>query len=133
MSINVPVDPKVDGGKWYKLKEQLSSSTNINNGERVDSERIKWGTFPSNDIPFVFNEGHIYRYLIEEVEEMKLPGDDDNVSGTATVKSKKKGDVLFLSGFVENVEDGVEECFYHARGHVHHSMKSAVASISDTK
>ena len=107
LSLNIPIDPKVDGGKWYLLKDKsLSENINDKSGKKISMDQIKWGTFPSINIPHIFNEGHIYRYLIEEVDEMKLPGDDDMVSGSATAKHKTKGDDLFLSGFVENVKDG---------------------------
>ena len=68
--IKKSVDPKVDGGKWYDIK---CSGSSQGNGEKFANENLVWNNFPTINIPAVFNEGHIYRYLIEEVDEVLLP------------------------------------------------------------
>ena len=82
LAIKKTVDPKVDGGKWYNIKSTGNSEGNL-----------AWSNFPSINVPEVFNEGHIYRYLIEEVDEVILPGDADVCMDSATNKSKKKGEI----------------------------------------
>ena len=89
MAIKKSVDPKVDGGKWYDIK---CSGSSQGNGEKFANENLVWNNFPMINIPAVFNEGHIYRYLIEEVDEVLLPGDGDVCVDNATSKSKRKGE-----------------------------------------
>ena len=121
MAIKKSVDPKVDGGKWYDIK---CSGSSQGNGEKFANENLVWNNFPTINIPAVFNEGHIYRYLIEGVDEVLLPGDGDVCVDNATSKSKRKGEMLFSSGFVKNVQDSEDMQHYYLRAHVHHSMKN---------
>ena len=68
--LKTPVDPKVDGGKWYAKKQQIAQD-NLGVVQIVcPTTTLKWNTFPKLNIPLVFNEGHVYRYLIEEVDEI---------------------------------------------------------------
>ena len=84
--LKTPADPKVDGGKWYTKIQQLAQE-NLGVFEIVrPTASLKWTTFPKTNIPLVFNEGHNYRYLIEEVDEILLPGDGEKSEKTTFPK-----------------------------------------------
>ena len=58
----VSVDPKVDGGKWYDIKRQKDQRSTL--AQPVNVPVSGWNTFPSKNIPIMFNYGHVYFYLI---------------------------------------------------------------------
>ena len=139
MKLNLGVDPKVDGGKWYELKKEKSKQRN--SGSNVLPKDFTfpvegWKIFPSRDIPVNFNYGHVYHYLVESITNILIPDhgqtdEERELSGidcedTVTAKPLRKGRWLLKSGFVENVHDNFnsEQGLYIIRGHVHHSMKS---------
>ena len=107
-SINMPVDEKVDGGKWYKMKEQkilnenFSSSTVIG----ISIPASGWLTLSKEAIPVWFNKGHIYHYLGDyscfTYNEYESSHED---SEALTVeRTFRKGKELVKSRFVDNVQ-----------------------------
>lgn len=111
IQIKKGVDPKVDGGKWYTIKENeiptttdilLQGSLDIIQQEVInqpESTSKKWKNFPSTNIPpSLFNEGHIYQYLVDQVKSINLVGDPDAESedddDVGTAKPLKKGRAL---------------------------------------
>eukprot|EP00794_Sanderia_malayensis_P010597 gene10597-11718_t len=131
ISINKAVDPKVDDGKWYELKrERLENNLTSVKLDKSIIPNKGWKVFPSCNIPRMFNYGHIYLYLVESVADFAMgsftdENDDNQDSGFATTaKPLRKGMNLVKSGFVENIQDNLENDSYHLRAHVHHSMKS---------
>ena len=136
------MDPKVDGGKWYVLKEQEIPSTVdilaegcleiVHHVAVSQPNSNQWKVFPNTNIPSMFNYGHIYHYLVEEVVNVTLCGDtvdeDGDVESTddTTAKPLRKGKGLFQSGFVTDVQDCHDNSYYYTRSHVHHSMKNDI-------
>ena len=125
----IKADPKIDGGKWYNLKNNRDS--NIIRDQtcfHVSVPQNGWQVFPSRNMPSMFNYGHVYFYLVESVVNMNLPSDartDGEDFVDCTAKPLKKGRTLLNNGFVENVQDNTTNSGdYVLRGHVHHSMKN---------
>ena len=80
----------------------------------------------------MFNYGHIYHYLVEEVVNVTLCGDavdedgDVESADDTTAKPLRKGKGLFQSGFVTDVQDCHDNSYYYIKSHVHHSMKNDI-------
>ena len=86
----------------------------------------------------MLNYGHLYHYLVEEIVNVSLcddtvdeDGDVGSVDGT-TAKPSRKGNGLFLSGFVTYVQVCNDNSYYYIRSHIHHhSMKNVIALNSN--
>ena len=141
LKLNLPVNPKIDGGKWYDIKVNKGGSTTApSNLEATTSDSSdqsipcdEWRLFPSRNIPPNFNYGHVYFYLVESVASAAniidtSDSDDDqyNTCDTVTAKPLKKGRNLLKSGFIENLQDNFDEVKqeFYVRAHVQHSMKN---------
>ena len=139
LKLNLPVDPKINGGKWYNLKiEDSASIKNTNSKTSIaslgDLPTDGWRLFPSRNLPANFNYGHVYFYIVESVAKVSnIPdssdSDEDNVYAnfkTVTAKPLQKGKNLLSSGFVENVQDNFDEIKheFYVRAHVQHSVKN---------
>ena len=139
LKLNLPVDPKIDGGKWYNLKtedsasiENTSSKTSISYLGDLPTNGCR--LFPSKNLPANFNYGHVYFYLVECAAKASntadcSDSDEDNLYNncdTVTAKPLKKGRDLLRSGFAENVQDNFDEIKYefYVHAHVQHSMKN---------
>ena len=139
LKLNLPVDPKIDGGKWYNLKtedsaliENTNSKTSI--ASLGDLPTNGWRLFPSKNLPAKFNYGHAYFYLVEPAAKASnisnsSDSDEDNLYAncdTVTAKPLKKGRNLLSSGFVENVQDNFDviKHEFYVRAHVQHFMKN---------
>ena len=139
LKLNLPVDPKIDGGKWYNLKtedstsiENTSSKTSI--ASLGELPKNGWRLFPSKNLPANFNYGHVCLYLVESAAKASnIPdssdSDGDNLydnCNTVTAKPMKKGRNLLSSRFVENVQDNFDEIKhkFNVRAHLQHSMKN---------
>ena len=139
LKLNLPVDAKIDGGKWYNLKtedstsiENTSSKTSI--ASLDDFPTDGWRLFHSKNLPANFNCGHVYFFLVESAAKASYIPDssdshEDNLydnCDTVTAKPLKKGRNLLSSGFVENVQNNFDEIKheFYVRAHVQHSMKN---------
>ncbi|XP_048579021.1 uncharacterized protein LOC125560736 [Nematostella vectensis] len=133
IGLGLKIDPKVDGGKWHRIKAEKQSKTiNLSSSSR-DVDKLAnfpdtgWKTFPSMNIPAMLNYGHIYHYLVESVAQLCANDEEEremNIEDSVTEKPLRKGRSLVTSGFVENVQDTTNESTYFVRAHVHHSMKA---------
>ena len=139
LKLNFPVDPKIDGGKWYNLKTEDSASIENTNSKTSiaslgDLPTDGWRLFPTKNLPANFNYGHVYFYLVESAAKASnIPdsndSDEDSLYAncdTVIEKPLKKGRNLLSSGSVENVQhnfDDIKHEFY-VLGHVQHSMKN---------
>ena len=139
LKLNFPVDPKIDGGKWYNLKtedsaliENTNSKTSI--ASLGDLPTDGWRLFPTKNLPANFNYGHVYFYLVESAAKASnIPdsndSDEDSLYAncdTVIEKPLKKGRNLLSSGSVENVQHNFDEIKheFYLLGHVQHSMKN---------
>lgn len=94
-----------------------------------------WGTFPSVDLPPMFNWGHVYFYLVESAPEynpdpdpdlelqecneaMKIAATKGGVTGVS-----RKGLALLRSHKILNVKDQRREGLYYVMAEVQRSMK----------
>ena len=133
-----PVDPTIDGGKWYNLKTEDSASientsSKTSTASLGDLPTDGWRLFPSKNLPANFNYGHVYFYLVESAAKASnirdsSDSDEDNLydnCDTVTAKPLKKGRNLLSSGFVEDVQENFDEIKheFYVRAHVQHSMK----------
>ena len=66
----------IDGGKWFAAKvlyEELKRRETFNEKVAVSIVPEKgWRSFPSQDIPSLFNYGHIYHYVLESIQTVQL-------------------------------------------------------------
>ena len=140
---NLPLDPKIDGGKWYNLKS-IQQTDPEGSQNRREPLLTGWKPFPSRNRPPNFNYGHVYYYLVESIDTTRTtilttkPSNnvidddsdyDDDPSGSdggITAKSLRKGRWLLKSNFVEDVQDNFNSSHneYMLRAHVQHSMKN---------
>jgi hypothetical protein len=122
LCLNLPVDPKIDGGKWYNLKAQSTRDVvSLNHLPNRVLPSTGWKTFPSRSLPANFNYGHVYFYLIESVDNLFVgfhsddedaagnDTTDDTITDTITAKALRKGRNLLGSGFVEDIQDNFIE------------------------
>ena len=71
------LDVSIDGGKWFAIKvlkenEELSKKENVKEEYVVPAVPASgWRSFPSYDIPVLFNYGHIYYYALESITNRK--------------------------------------------------------------
>ena len=72
------LDVSIDGGKWFaekvlKENEELKGRETFNEQVAVPIVPEKgWHSFPSQDIPSLFNYGHIYHYALESIQTVQL-------------------------------------------------------------
>ena len=152
LKLNLSVDPKIDGGKWYNLKTKDSASTKNTSSKTPiaslgDLPGDGWRLFPSKNLPANFNYEHVYFYLVESAAKASnIPDSSDSDEGnlyancnTVTAKPLKKGRNLLTSRFVKNVQDNFDEIKheFYVRAHAQHSMKNMLPMnvnvvISDT-
>ena len=127
---DLPIDPRIDNGVPYQVKlSKKPSVAQILDGVEIPLVTMDvpvsgfptsgWTSFPSRNIPEMFNYGNIYQYLVESLNNIMCPGYNDG-----TEKPLKKGLALKDSGFVHNVTDHQVGNFYFISGHVHRSMKT---------
>ena len=140
LKLDLPVDVKIDGGKWYDLKHNQTISTDALTPSVTSTSTLYniptdgWNVYPSKPLPANFNYGHVYFYLVESastasnlVDSSESDGDDTYYNcDTVTAKPLRKGRNLLDSGFIENIQDNFVEGKndFLVRAHVQHSMKS---------
>ena len=56
LSLKINIDPKVDGGKWYEMKVSQQQQQHKKPESNI-FPKTGWKSFPSVDIPTVFNYG----------------------------------------------------------------------------
>ena len=88
-----------------------------------------WRTFQSQDIPVLFNYGHIYYYALESsktvvTESGHQDDDDEEGLGHMTAKPLKNGRKYVDSGFVHDMTDTKTEEHYFLKVHVWPSMRN---------
>ncbi|KAK3931102.1 Alkaline nuclease, partial [Frankliniella fusca] len=137
------IDPKVDGGMWYKMALEKHQKLVVS-GE-ISFPSRNWDTFPSRDIPLSFNFGQIYNYLVETMPEYHELGDlsaisdssgeDDVVESIADPlddiesecrqrnKKVRRGLQYVKSGNIRKVEDCREGKYYFIKAQVRASME----------
>lgn len=119
----------IDGGKWYEQKVHANYSLKASDGtttagnvgliyQDLKIPQSGWKQFPSDDIPKMFNYGHIYHHIIEspqfsrtdhvQLSECDSEAEDDSLD-VGTEKPMRKGMVFFKSGHVQSMMNCVNE------------------------
>ncbi|MCG7868599.1 MAG: YqaJ viral recombinase family protein [Candidatus Thiodiazotropha taylori] len=120
---NKDLDISVDSGKWYTLKAQNKLTP-----AQVDAVPLLpysgWKKFPScpNDIPKLFNQGHIHHHIVESVqfvnaEEISNESDED-IEDLHTAKPLIRGEKYLKSGHVLKIHDCCKSGHYFMKAKV---------------
>ncbi|KAE8748062.1 hypothetical protein FOCC_FOCC005257 [Frankliniella occidentalis] len=139
------IDPKVDGGMWYKMALETHQKSAVSGEISFPSQN--WDTFPSRDIPLSFNFGQIYNYLVETMPEYHELGDPsaisessgeddddvvdsiadplDSIESECRQRNKKvrRGLQYVKSGNIRKVQDCREGKYYFIKAQVRASME----------
>ena len=66
-------NPSIDDGKWFSakvLKENAKLEANCSLSSLPFVPSTGWRAFPSQNIPSLFNYGHVHYYALESVEDI---------------------------------------------------------------
>lgn len=127
------LDSSIDNGKWLEakiLREKNAGSLQTSSKVVSDVPLIPttgWKAFPSQDLPSLFNYGHVYHYALESLPT--LPGepnyneeDEDGVItsgiGHVTDKPFSNGRKYVDSGFVHDMTDTKTDDYHYVKAHV---------------
>jgi hypothetical protein len=105
-----------------------------------------WMSFPGNNIPAMFNEGHIFHYIVESTpavlptfipnpdknnnEEFEEDEEEDFMEGS--VEAFRRGKRFLKSKFVLNVKDRADDRYFYVKGEVRASMKLEIRNVTAT-
>ena len=120
------IDPNIDDGKWFAakvIKENCKFKENCSVISLPIIPSSGWRAFPSQNIPQLFNYGHMHYYALESILVNGTEDSDEGV-GHMTAKPIKNGGKYVDSGFVHDMMDTVTTEHYFVRAHVWPSMKT---------
>ena len=122
------LDPAIDHGKWFAAKVLQENSDVKTNSGSISIPCIPstgWRVFPSQNIPSLFNYGHVHYYALESIQNVAdHPEDIEDGLGHMTDKPLKNGRKYVDSGFVHDMMDTVNGDHYLVRAHVWPSMRA---------
>ena len=103
------LDPSIDNGKCFATKVLKESSDLQKIGNLTSPPFIPstgWRAFPSNNIPSLFNYGHVHYYPLESTP-LNLDNTEDIEDGLGHVTDKpmKNGRKYVVSGFAHDMVD----------------------------
>ena len=84
------LDPSIDNSKWFAAKVLKESSDLQENGNLTSPPFIPSTgrrAFPSNNIPFLFNNGHVHYYALESIP-LNLDNTEDIEDGLGHMTDK---------------------------------------------
>ena len=129
------LDSSKDEGEWLQAK--ILKENNINRIHLRDltvplTPKSGWRVFPSQDIPSLFNYGHVYHYTLESLpvveENIGSTEDEGNQQDTGlghmTEKPFTVGRKYTDAGLVHDLSDNKTHEHYFVRAHVWPSMQS---------
>ena len=110
-----------DDGKWFSAKvfkqnAKLQANCSLSSFPFVPS--TGWRAFPSQNIPSLFNYGHVHYYALESVEDINGAEEIKDRLGHMMDKPLKNGRKYVDSGFVHDIRDVVNGERYFMRAHV---------------
>jgi len=139
------IDVSIDGGIWYDEKvKQRRLLLSVPTSSRAPYVPITgWKPIASSKQmpPAMFNEGHIYHYIIEQAEQTasvtdsEASGEDDDAADSATAKPLRRGRTYFSSGHVQDlfVCDTVSTGdYFFLKGRVRQSMGDGMYNVTMT-
>ena len=122
------LDLAIDHGKWFAAKVLQENSDVKTNSGSISIPCILstgWRVFPSQNIPSLFNYGHVHYYALESIQNVAdHPEDIEDGLGHMTDKPLKNGRKYVDSGFVHDMMDTVNGDHYLVRAHVWPSMRA---------
>ena len=101
------LDPSIDNGKWFAakvLKESCESKANCSSISLPFIPSTGWRSFPSQNIPSLFNYGHVYYYALESIPNVTDCGEIVDGLGHMTDKPMENGGKYVDSGFVHELK-----------------------------
>ena len=133
------LDSSIDNGKWLETKIlRQKNAESLQPSSTVVSDvplilKTGWKAFPSQDLPSLFNYGHVYHYTLESLPT--LPGEkncneedeDGEITsriGHMTDKPFSNGRKYVDSGFVHDMTDTKTDDYYYVKAHVWPSMNT---------
>lgn len=116
------LDPSIDNGKWFAAKI-VKESSGIQGNCPLNSAPIipstGWRAFPSQNIPSLYNYGHVHYYALESIQNVSDVSEDiEDGLGHMTDKPLKNGRKYVDSGFVRDIMDTASADHYFVRAHV---------------
>ena len=129
------LDVSIDEGKWFAAKVINEMNVADKSGllQNINTYVPKtpssgWCPFQSQDIPSLFNYGHIYHYALESIKTIAYnPAqneEEDHGPGHMTDKPLKNARKYVDSGFVHDIMDAKSDEHYFVRAHMWPSMRS---------
>ena len=121
------LNPSIDDGKWFSAKvfkenAKLQANCSLNSLPFVPC--TGWRAFPSQNIPSLFNYGHVHYYALESVQDINGAEEIEHRLGHMTDKPLKNGRKYVDSGFVHDIMDTVNGERYFVQAHVWPSMRT---------
>lgn len=122
------LDPSIDNGKWFAAKI-VKESSGIQGNCPLNSAPVipstGWRAFPSQNIPSLYNYGHVHYYALESIQNVSNISEDiEDGLGHMTDKPLKNGRKYMDSGFVHDIMDTASADHYFVRAHVWPSMRN---------
>ena len=87
------LDPSINDGKWFSakvLKENAKLQANCSLSSLPFVPSTGWRAFPSQNIPSLFNYGHVHYYTLESVQDINGAEEIEDGLGHMTDKPLKK-------------------------------------------
>lgn len=100
------LDPSIDDGKWFSakvFKENAKLQANCSLSLLPFVPSTGWCAFPSQNIPSLFNYGHVHYYALESVEDINGAEGFKDRLGHMTEKPLKNGRKFLVLGFVHDI------------------------------
>ena len=114
------LDPAIDHGKWFAAKVLHENSDVKTKSGSISIPCVLstgWRVFPSQNIPSLFNYGHVH-FVADH------PEDIEDGLGHMTAKPLKRRRKYVDSGFVHDMMDTVNGDHYLVRAHLWPSMRA---------
>ena len=89
------LDPSIDDGKWFAAKALQEQNVQDKKGKSnivllPAIPSVGWRKFPSQDIPALFNYGHVHYYALESIQNAVNSDDSKEGLGHMTDKAHEK-------------------------------------------
>ena len=108
------------GYRWWQMviskNAKLQANCSLSSLPLVPS--TGWRAFPSQNIPSLFNYGHVHYYTLESVQDINGAEEIEDGLGQMTDKPLKNGRKYVDSGFVYHIMDTVNGERYFVGAHV---------------
>ena len=127
------IDIAVDLGKWYQIKAQEQAKKLPTAGLPSVLPVTGWKAFSVHNIPLMFNEGHVYHYLVKSIPIVAVNvaydtgGEDDTSSfdlAHMTTKPMRRDKQYLQSGNFDEMFDLMKNGYYCIKTSVMPSVRN---------